>query len=102
MTRILKGGVSDEQVKRIKKKSWLNAERIGQKVSMHDNTLSQYETGKRNPSLKTWQQLADFYGVSVSYLQGRYDHLTKKEALQTIHEIMTICGISKEELKDRL
>ena len=69
---------------------------------MHDNTLSQYETGKRNPSLKTWQQLADFYGVSVPYLQGRYDHLTKKEALQVIHEVMSVCGISKEELKDRL
>lgn len=48
------------------------------------------------------EKLADYFGVSVTYLQGRYDHLTKKEALQTIHEIMTICGISKEELKERL
>ncbi|STX17674.1 Cro/CI family transcriptional regulator [Lactobacillus acidophilus] len=65
-------------------------------------TYNNYENGNTEPKLKTWQKLADFYGVSVPYLQGRYDHLTKKEALQTIHEIMTICGISKEELKDRL
>lgn len=90
------------KLRELRKNHGLTLKELGKKVSMHDNTLSQYETGKRNPSLKTWQQLADFYGVSVSYLQGRYDHLTKKEALQTIHEIMTICGISKEELKDRL
>lgn len=90
------------RLKELRKNHGLTLKELGKKVSMHDNTLSQYETGKRNPSLKTWQQLADFYGVSVSYLQGRYDHLTKKEALQTIHEIMTVCGISKEELKDRL
>ncbi|NJJ53641.1 transcriptional regulator [Lactobacillus crispatus] len=90
------------RLRELRKNHGLTLKELGKKVSMHDNTLSQYETGKRNPSLKTWQQLADFYGVSVSYLQGRYDHLTKKEALQTIHEIMTICGISKEELKDRL
>ena len=90
------------RLRELRKNHGLTLKELGKKVSMHDNTLSQYETGKRNPSLKTWQQLADLYGVSVSYLQGRYDHLTKKEALQTIHEIMTICGISKEELKDRL
>lgn len=90
------------RLRELRKNHGLTLKELSKKVSMHDNTLSQYETGKRNPSLKTWQQLADFYGVSVPYLQGRYDHLTKKEALQTIHEIMTICGISKEELKERL
>lgn len=90
------------RLRELRKNHGLMLKELGKKVSMHDNTLSQYETGKRNPSLKTWQQLADFYGVSVSYLQGRYDHLTKKEALQVIHEVMAVCGISKEELKDRL
>ena len=90
------------RLRELRKNHGLTLKELGKKVSMHDNTLSQYETGKRNPSLKTWQQLADFYGVSVSYLQGRYDHLTKKEALQVIHEVMAVCGISKEELKERL
>lgn len=90
------------RLRELRKNHGLTLKELGKKVSMHDNTLSQYETGKRNPSLKTWQQLADFYGVSVSYLQGRYDHLTKKEALQVIRKVMSVCGISKEELKERL
>ena len=66
------------------------------------DTLAKYERGDRNPKIEKWLKLADFYGVSVPYLKGRYDHLTKKEALQTIHEVMSVCSISKEKLKDRL
>ena len=90
------------RLKELRKNHGLTLKELGKKVSMHDNTLSRYETGKRNPSLKTWQKLADYFGVSVPYLQGRYDHLTKKEALQVIHEVMSVCSISKDELKDRL
>lgn len=90
------------RLKELRKNHGLTLKELGKKVSMHDNTLSRYETGKRNPSLKTWQKLADYFGVSVPYLQGRYDHLTKKEALQVIREVMSVCSISKEELKDRL
>ncbi|OXC41443.1 MULTISPECIES: helix-turn-helix domain-containing protein [Lactobacillus] len=70
--------------------------------SVSPDALAKYERGDRNPKVEIWQKLADYFGVSVPYLQGRYDHLTKKEALQVIHEVMTVCGISKEELKERL
>ena len=90
------------RLKELRQKNGLTLRELGKKVSMHDSALSQYENGKRNPKKEIWKKLADFYGVSISYLQGNYDHLTKKEALQEISEIMTICGISKEELKERL
>lgn len=32
--------------------------------------LSYYENGKRKPKPKIWKKLADYYGVSVLYLQG--------------------------------
>ncbi len=35
-----------------------------------DGTLSRYESGSREPKLATWQKLADYFGVSVGYLQG--------------------------------
>lgn len=31
-------------------------------------TISKYERGKREPKLETWFKLADFFGVSLSYL----------------------------------
>lgn len=47
--------------------------KLGEKVDLAPNTISQYETGNREPKLKTWQKLADYFGVSVGYLQGIED-----------------------------
>lgn len=44
--------------------------KLGEKVDLAPNTISQYETGNREPKLKTWQKLADYFDVSVGYLQG--------------------------------
>lgn len=33
--------------------------------------ISYYEQGKRNPKPETWQALADYFNVSVPYLQGK-------------------------------
>lgn len=33
-------------------------------------TISRYERGEREPKLATWQKLADFFDVSVPYIQG--------------------------------
>lgn len=39
--------------------------------SVSPDALAKYERGDRNPKIETLQKLADFYGVSVPYLQGR-------------------------------
>lgn len=38
--------------------------------NISDATISNYENGKREPKLATWQKLADFFGVPVWYVQG--------------------------------
>ena len=90
------------RLKELRLKRGLSQKALAEKLGTTQQAISLYEKGEREPSLEMWQKLAAFFGISVPYLQVRCDHLTKKEALQTIHEIMTICGISKEELKDRL
>lgn len=58
------------RLKELRQKNNLTLKELGQKVGMANNTLSQYETGKREPKLGTWQALADFFNVSVPYLKG--------------------------------
>ena len=58
------------RLKELRQKNNLTLKELGQKIGMANNTLSQYETGKREPKLETWQALADFFNVSVPYLQG--------------------------------
>lgn len=58
------------RLKEIRTKKGLSLEKVGKGVGLATNTISRYETGKREPKLETWQKLADFFGVSVPYLQG--------------------------------
>ena len=52
----------------------LTLEKMGEKVGIAKNTLSRYESGKREPKLEVWQKLADFFDVSVPYIQGFDEH----------------------------
>ena len=38
------------------------------------STLSQYETGKREPDIKTLIKIADYFDCSADYLLGRVDY----------------------------
>lgn len=58
------------RLKQLRKEKSLSLEQVGKAVGLATNTISRYETGKREPKLETWQKLADFFGVSVPYLQG--------------------------------
>ncbi len=60
----------DNRIAELRHEKSLTLKELGNRISMRDNTLSQYETGKRQPKMETWQKLADFFNVPVAYLQG--------------------------------
>ena len=94
------------RLKELRQKNNLTLKELGQKVGMANNTLSQYETGKREPKLETWNKLAVFFNVSIPYLQGIDEEIydlkfpTKKEAIDFIHKIMKIQNIKLKEIND--
>lgn len=59
------------KIKQLRKNKCLTLAELGKKVQIPNNTLSQYENEKRKPKLETWQALADYFNVSVPYLQGK-------------------------------
>lgn len=58
------------RLKTLRQEQGLTLRELGSQVNMLSSRLSQYETGKREPKLETWQKLADFFQVPVPYLQG--------------------------------
>ena len=58
------------RIKELRLKNHLTLRRLGKELDMYDSRISQYETGKRQPNIETWQKLADYFNVSVPYLQG--------------------------------
>ena len=95
------------RIKELRLKTGLTLRALGEKVGLSNNTLSQYETGKREPRFETWKRLADFFGVSVPYLQGyaeinipndlKFD--SKQDAIDCIEKIMKAQDISTEDLR---
>lgn len=58
------------RIKELRLKHNLTLRQLGKELDMYDSRISQYETGKRQPNIETWQKLADYFNVSVPYLQG--------------------------------
>ena len=58
------------RIKELRQENNLTLRQLGKKLDMKNSTLSQYETGKRDPNDKIWQKLADFFHVPISYLRG--------------------------------
>ena len=91
----------NNRIKELRKEKNLTLKELGQKVGMANNTLSQYETGKRESKLETWNKLAEYFNVPTSYLMGT-DNLkfpTKQEAIDFIHKIMKAQNIKLEDIQ---
>jgi len=54
----------------LRKEKGLNQTEIAKELHISQQTYSQWESDKRNPSQKTLEKLANFFNVSVSYLLG--------------------------------
>lgn len=58
------------RIKEVRKKKGLSLQQVADAVGLGNNTISRYETGKREPKLETWNKLADYFHVPVAYLKG--------------------------------
>lgn len=58
------------RLKQLRKEKGLTLDEIQNQTGIKRGTFNNYEAGKTEPKLETWQKLAYFFGVSVPYLQG--------------------------------
>lgn len=68
----------NNKLKELRRSRGLTLQQLGEKVGMASNTLSRYETGKREPKFEVWQKLANYFGVSVPSLMGLDEITTNK------------------------
>lgn len=58
------------RLKELRKEKGLTLDEIQNETGINRGTYNNYESGKTKPNEKTWQALADYFNVSVPYLQG--------------------------------
>lgn len=86
------------RLKELRQKNNLTLEKLGQKVNIPKNTLSRYESGKREPKIETWKKLADYFNVSTSYLMG----LNSNSFGNRIKELRIKNGLSQGNLAEKI
>lgn len=62
-----------ERMQMLRKKAGLTLKQLGKAVDKAESTISQYESGRREPDNETLLRIADVLGCSVDYLLGRED-----------------------------
>lgn len=77
------------RLKELRLKKGLTLKKVASDNGLAESQLSFYETGKRKPrNSATWEKLADYFNVSVSYLMGLSDEkIDEKEALNVAKQI---------------
>ena len=58
------------RIRELRKAQGLTMKELGTVVGLAESTISQYETGKRQPDNETLLRLGEFFGVSVDFLLG--------------------------------
>lgn len=67
--------LSENRLRELRKEKGLTLKELSQQLKdkgtpLSASSLIKYERGERNPKLETWANLAAFFDVSISYLQG--------------------------------
>lgn len=81
--------VRENRIKALRNEKKLTLKELGEVLGIRDNTLSQYETGKRTPrDPETWENIANYFNVPVTYLMGLDDNLDKLNELEEMGKML--------------
>lgn len=58
------------RIREIRKRRGITMKQLGEIVDLAESTISQYETGKRQPDNETLLKISEYFGVTVGYLLG--------------------------------
>lgn len=73
------------KISELRKSANMSQFQLAKVLDIATSTLGMYETGKREPSLKVMQRIADYFNVTTDYLLGRPEKQTESRQ-QTINE----------------
>ena len=90
--------MTHNRIKELRKNKGLSQSQLANKVGISNQVISFYEKNKREPKIETWQALANFFDVSVPYLQGIDDKPNTGYSKEYIYKCLD--DAYKEKWKD--
>ena len=69
------------RLKELRKENKMTQKEVAEKLGLKNVTIGLYESGARNPEVKTLIHLADMFKVSIDYLLGFTDFRERPEVI---------------------
>ena len=69
----------NNRIRELRKQCGITMKQLGDIVDLAESTISQYETGKREPDNETLLKISEYFGVTVGYLLGAENSKTPAE-----------------------
>lgn len=85
----------NNRIRELRRQRGITMRQLGEVVDLAESTISQYETGKREPDNETLLKISEYFGVTVGYLLGAEEKapaLTEKDErdiAKTLERFMT-------------
>ena len=86
------------RLREVRNKTNLTLSSYSRMIGIPSDTLRKYEVVEREPKLKTWEKLANFWEVSVPYLQGLDQIWYQAECLEC-HKVFRISSQDADKVK---
>lgn len=90
------------RIREIRKKHGITMKQLGQELGLGESTISQYETGKRQPDNETLLKISEYFDVTVGYLlgvEGGTDTAIEPQELSSIDDEASMLFQSLSESK---
>lgn len=78
------------RLKQVRLSRGMNQKELAEALNLSQAAISGYETGKYDPGMKIWKQIADYFGVSVDYLIEDVDDIKKENPIGIPDEVYNI------------
>ena len=63
----------NNRIRQLRKQKNLTMKQLGEVLGLAESTISQYETGKREPDIGTILKICEYFNVTLDYLLGIVD-----------------------------
>ena len=80
--------ITGNRIKELRKKEKLSTKILGEIIGMSQQYVSDIETGRAAPSVKTLNKLANYFNVPIDYLLGKTDDPNKYDTEEMIRHFL--------------
>lgn len=83
------------RIKELRLEKGLSQKALAEKVGISNQSISSYEKGIRKPKIEVWKNLADFFNVPITYIQG-ISNVSNVNAFNDFEKFMDTINVSKD------